>query len=138
MNLSNGRIWPYAIGGSIILIFGACVATVIIANKLPVEKSDTYMMGYHQADAKANELIKARIAFNKSYRVEYIMNWAEFFDMGGYAFFVWTSYGLTLVVMVANVIAPIMQRKKVIARIKRTIKREKIELANVEKVKGNE
>ncbi len=72
MNLSNGRIWPYTIGGSIILVFGACVATVIIANKLPVEKSDTYMMGYHQADAKANDLIKARIAFNKSYKVEYI------------------------------------------------------------------
>ena len=72
MNLSNGRIWPYAIGGSIILIFGACVATVIIANKLPVEKSDTYMMGYHQADAIANDLIKARIAFNKSYKIEYI------------------------------------------------------------------
>ena len=72
MNLSNGRIWPYAIGGSIILVFGACVATIIVANKLPVEKSDTYMMGYHQADAKANELIKARIAFNKNYKVEYI------------------------------------------------------------------
>ncbi|MEN8303483.1 MAG: FixH family protein [Campylobacterota bacterium] len=72
MNLSNGRIWPYAIGGSIILIFGACVATVIVANKLPVEASDTYMMGYHQADASANDLIKAQIAFNKSYKIEYI------------------------------------------------------------------
>ena len=72
MSKSNGRIWPYAIGGSIILIFGACVATVIVANKLPVEKSDTYMMGYHEADAIANDLIKARIAFDKSYKVEYI------------------------------------------------------------------
>ncbi len=72
MNISNGRIWPYAIGASIIFIFGACVATVIIANKLPVEKSDTYMMGYHEADAKANELIEARIAFNKKYKIEYI------------------------------------------------------------------
>ena len=72
MNLSNGRIWPYAIGTSIIFIFGACVATIIVANKLPVEKSDTYMMGYHQADASANDLIKARIAFDKSYKVEYI------------------------------------------------------------------
>ncbi|MEA3369707.1 MAG: FixH family protein [Campylobacterota bacterium] len=70
--MSNGRIWPYAIGGSILIIFGACVATVIIANTLPVEKSDTYMMGYHQADAKANELIAARIEFNKKYKVEYI------------------------------------------------------------------
>ena len=72
MSKSNGRIWPYAIGGSIILVFGFCVATIVITSKLPVEKSDTYMMGYHEADAKANDLIKARIAFNKSYRVEYI------------------------------------------------------------------
>jgi heme exporter protein D len=56
------------------------------------------------------------------------MNWSEFFHMGGYAFFVWTSYGLTFAVIVANIIFPIMQRKKVIARIKRTIRREQIEL----------
>ncbi|MBE9560991.1 MAG: heme exporter protein CcmD [Proteobacteria bacterium] len=61
------------------------------------------------------------------------MNWSEFFDMGGYAFFVWTSYGLTLLVIVANIVSPVMQRKKVISRIKRAIKREKIEMANVDK-----
>lgn len=72
MSKSNGRIWPYAIGASIILVFGACVATVIVANTLPVEKSDTYMMGYHEADAKANDLIEAAIVFNKKYKVEYI------------------------------------------------------------------
>ena len=72
MNLSNGRIWPYAIGASIIFIFGACVATIVIANKLPVEKSDTYMMGYHEADDRANEIIEAQIAFNKKYKIEYI------------------------------------------------------------------
>ena len=72
MNKSNGKIWPYAIGISILLVFGACVGTVVIASKLPVEKSDTYMMGYHEADAKANELIEARIAFSKNYNIEYI------------------------------------------------------------------
>jgi heme exporter protein D len=54
------------------------------------------------------------------------MNWSEFFNMGGYAFFVWTSYALTLVVVLVNVISPILQRKKTIARIKRAIKREAI------------
>lgn len=54
------------------------------------------------------------------------MNWSEFFNMGGYAFFVWTSYGLTFIVLVANIISPIVQRKKVIARIKRAIKREQL------------
>jgi heme exporter protein D len=55
------------------------------------------------------------------------MNWSEFFHMGGYAFFVWTSYGIAFVVLLANIISPIMQRKKTIARIRRTIKRETIE-----------
>ena len=55
------------------------------------------------------------------------MNWSEFFHMGGYAFFVWTSYGIAFVVLLANIILPIMQRKKTIARIKRAIKREAIE-----------
>jgi len=58
------------------------------------------------------------------------MNWSEFFNMGGYAFFVWTSYALTLIVVMANIISPIMQRKKVISRIKRAIKREQLQKQN--------
>jgi len=58
------------------------------------------------------------------------MNWTEFFDMGGYAFFVWWSYGLTLALVVANVVSPILQRKKVIARVKRAIKREAMAAEN--------
>ena len=57
------------------------------------------------------------------------MNWSEFFNMGGYAFYVWTSYALTFIIVVANIVSPIMQRKKAIKRIKRAIKRENIELA---------
>ncbi len=58
------------------------------------------------------------------------MNWSEFFNMGGYAFFVWTSYALTFIVLVANIISPIMQRKKIITRIKRAIKREQLQQQN--------
>jgi heme exporter protein D len=58
------------------------------------------------------------------------MNWSEFFHMGGYAFFVWTSYALALVIVVANIVSPVMQRKKIIARIKRAIKRENLNLDN--------
>ncbi|MFA6138802.1 MAG: FixH family protein [Sulfurimonas sp.] len=72
MNKNSGKIWPYAISISIALIFGAAVATVVIATSSPVEKSDAYMMDYHEADAKANELIEARIAFDKKYKIEYI------------------------------------------------------------------
>ena len=53
-------------------------------------------------------------------------NWSEFFNMGGYAAYVWPSYGLALAMVIANVVSPIMQRKKVIARIRRAIKREAI------------
>lgn len=42
------------------------------------------------------------------------MDWnlAEFIHMGGYGLYVWSSYGLTLVVILANIIQPIMKRKK--------------------------
>jgi heme exporter protein D len=51
-------------------------------------------------------------------------NWSEFFDMGGYAVYVWPSYGLALVLVVVNVVSPLIQRKKIIARIRRAMKRE--------------
>lgn len=71
MSKSNGKMWPYAIGLAIIFVFGACVATVVITHTTPIENSDTYMMSYHEADAKVNEIIEARIAFDKKYKIEY-------------------------------------------------------------------
>ena len=70
--ISSGKIWPYAIGFSIVMVFGFCVATIMVTQQRPVEKSDTYMMGYHHADLKANELIQAEINFNAKYKIEYI------------------------------------------------------------------
>ena len=40
------------------------------------------------------------------------MSVQAFFAMGGYAFYVWTSYGLTLIVLLANIIIPVVQRKQ--------------------------
>ena len=54
------------------------------------------------------------------------MNWSEFFNMGGYAFFVWTSYAITFVVVCWNIIAPMSRRKTIIAQVKRAIKREQL------------
>ncbi len=45
------------------------------------------------------------------------MNLNEFLDMGGYAFYVWTSYGITLVILIVNVIGPARQRRKILADI---------------------
>ena len=40
------------------------------------------------------------------------MSVQEFFAMGGYAFYVWPAYGLTLIVLLANIIIPVVQRKQ--------------------------
>jgi heme exporter protein D len=40
------------------------------------------------------------------------MSLQEFLAMGGYGFYVWTSYGICLVVLVANVFIPVIQRKQ--------------------------
>ncbi len=53
------------------------------------------------------------------------MNWSDFFHMGGYAFYVWTSYGLTFIVLLANVLAPLKQRRKLIADLARRERRER-------------
>ena len=39
------------------------------------------------------------------------MNWSEFFSMGGYAFYVWGSYAIALVVLGGEVLL-LRQRKK--------------------------
>jgi heme exporter protein D len=52
------------------------------------------------------------------------MNWSDFFYMGGYAFEVWTSWGLTLLVLFAFVIIPKRRNAKIRSQIKRQISRE--------------
>jgi len=51
------------------------------------------------------------------------MNLNEFFHMGGYAFYVWTSYGIALVVLLLNALLPFRQRRKLLTDIKRTARR---------------
>ena len=47
---------------------------------------------------------------------EETMSVQEFFAMGGYAFYVWTSYGLALIVLLANIIIPVVQRKQFLVK----------------------
>lgn len=51
-------------------------------------------------------------------------SWSEFFHMGGYATFVWSSYGIALLMVLVNIISPMIERKRVIARVRRAIKRD--------------
>ncbi len=70
----KGRIWPYAIVGSIILIIIASAMTVVVAVKHPVEMSDANMQNYHVYDKHANSFIEAAIAFDKQYKITYASN----------------------------------------------------------------
>jgi len=72
MSKNNGRVWPYAIGASITLVFGFCVATVITTSKANIQESDAYMTHYQDADANINKNIEAEIAFDKKYNITFI------------------------------------------------------------------
>ncbi len=39
---------------------------------------------------------------------------SEFFAMGGYAFYVWTSYGLTFLLLLIGVIKPLITNKQIL------------------------
>lgn len=50
--------------------------------------------------------------------------WSEFFYMGGYAFYVWLSYGLTLAVLAAVVIAPWRRHRRLQQELLRRARRD--------------
>ena len=52
---------------------------------------------------------------------------ADFMAMGKHAPYVWSAYGITLLVVVANILAPIIRRKGLVEEIKRKAKREQAE-----------
>ncbi len=46
-------------------------------------------------------------------------NWNDFFAMGGYALYVWGSYGVTLVLLLAEIVLLILRKRSVIGRLVR-------------------
>lgn len=44
------------------------------------------------------------------------MSWSKFFSMGGYAFYVWGSYLIALIVMGGEVLLVIRRRKALVER----------------------
>jgi heme exporter protein D len=48
---------------------------------------------------------------------------SDFFAMGGYAAYVWPSFLLAAIVLIANVIAPMQQHKRVLKEIARKLRR---------------
>lgn len=53
------------------------------------------------------------------------MNWQAFFAMGGYAFYVWTAYGITFFVLALNVIIPMVQRRQFLRHLAMKQKRQR-------------
>lgn len=48
------------------------------------------------------------------------MQWGSvenFFEMGGYGFYVWTSYGVCLAVIVADIVSARLRRKRALADV---------------------
>ena len=54
-------------------------------------------------------------------------NFADFLAMGKHGAYVWAAYGISLLVIVANIVAPIQRRRALHNDILRKIKREKSE-----------
>ena len=52
---------------------------------------------------------------------------AEFFAMGGYALYVWSSFGVCALIMVLEPIAISVRRKKIVQRLQREIRAEKFD-----------
>ncbi len=51
-------------------------------------------------------------------------NWSAFWNMGGFAFYVWTSYALAALVLSANILAPLMRRRTVQRQLRLNLAQE--------------
>ena len=49
---------------------------------------------------------------------------SEFLHMGGYAGYVWSAYGIALVVLVANLFLPLTAHRQLRKRVKRITEQE--------------
>lgn len=49
----------------------------------------------------------------------------NFIDMGGYAGYVWSSYGIALILFVWSIASPLIEKRKLDKRIQRVIENEK-------------
>ena len=48
---------------------------------------------------------------------------ADFFHMGGYAFYVWTSYGLALIILGWQFVQPILARRQLLKQMAQKARR---------------
>ncbi|MCG8613130.1 MAG: heme exporter protein CcmD [Pseudomonadales bacterium] len=51
---------------------------------------------------------------------------SEFLEMGGHGPYVWASYAVTIVIMIANIVSPILKRKAIIKKQAQKLRRERL------------
>jgi len=45
------------------------------------------------------------------------MTLETFLAMGGYAFYVWSAYGITFLVLLVNIVLPVLQRRQFLRQL---------------------
>ncbi len=51
---------------------------------------------------------------------------SEFLHMGGYAFYVWMSYGIAFVTLLLNIVVPVMRKQRLLRELRRTKSRKNL------------
>lgn len=67
-----GTKWPIIIAVSTLMVIGFSILTIKAAINNPVEMSDYGMQKYQEYDTNANDIINAKIAFDKKYSIAFI------------------------------------------------------------------
>lgn len=72
INKNAGKKWPWIISLSTLVVIGFGAKTISIAIKNPVEMSEYGMQSYHTYDDNVNDIINAKIAFDKNYTIAFL------------------------------------------------------------------
>ncbi|MDG2916338.1 heme exporter protein CcmD [Bisgaard Taxon 10/6] len=60
----------------------------------------------------------------------FFQSWSDFLNMGGYGFYVWLSYGVSLAAIVGLIVQSYRGKKTILAEVKRELAREQRLQAN--------
>ncbi|MDP8101568.1 heme exporter protein CcmD [Phocoenobacter atlanticus] len=55
----------------------------------------------------------------------FFQSWSDFFNMGGYGFYIWLAYGISFVALLGLAIQGMMSKKSLIKEIQREQQRKK-------------
>ncbi|MDP3302046.1 MAG: FixH family protein [Sulfuricurvum sp.] len=67
-----GKKWPWIIGVSTVIVIGFAIGTIKVAISNPVEMSEYGMQSYHEYDDNVNNIINAKIEFDKKYTIAFL------------------------------------------------------------------